>query len=99
MKDYTEKRSFYRMRVNSEITLTDKHGYTRTGICRDLSGTGMQLQVSRAFAEGTELHTSLPAASDQFSPFQTVCTVLRCTAANDGYVLGLAINKVKHGPG
>ncbi len=97
MRDYSEKRNFHRMRVNSEIAFTDNNGESHTGICRDLSGTGMKLQVTRVFAEGTELQTSLPAASEQFPPFETLSTVLRCTPEGDGYSLGVAIKKVKHG--
>ena len=71
MKDYSEKRDFHRMTMNSEIELTDSNGVAIPGICRDLSGTGMQLYVERAFAEGDEIHTLLPSTSEQFPPFET----------------------------
>ncbi|MGB1477302.1 MAG: PilZ domain-containing protein, partial [Marinobacter salsuginis] len=43
MKDYSEKRDFHRMQVNSEIEITDSQGNSFKGVCRDLSATGMQL--------------------------------------------------------
>lgn len=95
MKDYSEKRDFHRMKLNSDIELTDSNGVAFPGICRDLSGTGMQLFVDRAFAEGDEIHTLLPSTSEQFPPFETVCRVLRCEPEGDGFLLGMEIVTVK----
>jgi len=95
MKDYSEKRDFHRMRMNSEIELTDSNGVAFAGVCRDLSGTGMQLFVERAFSEGDEIHTLLPSSSDQFPPFETLCRVLRCEQEEEGYLLGVEIVEVK----
>ena len=95
MKDYSEKRDFHRMTMNSEIELTDSNGVAIPGICRDLSGTGMQLYVERAFAEGDEIHTLLPSTSEQSPPFETACRVLRCVPDGDGFLLGMEIVKVK----
>jgi hypothetical protein len=95
MKDYSEKRDFHRMQMNSEIELTDGNGFSLPGICKDLSGTGMQLFVEKAFSEGDEIHTLLPSTSEQFPPFETVCRVLRCESEGDGFLLGLEIVKVK----
>ncbi|WP_225314411.1 PilZ domain-containing protein [Marinobacter halotolerans] len=95
MKDYSEKRDFHRMRMNAEIELTDASGASFAGICRDLSGTGMQLFVEKAFSEGDEIHTLLPSTSDQFPPFETVCRVLRCEPDEHGYLLGVEIIQVK----
>lgn len=95
MKDYSEKRDFHRMKMNSEIELTDSNGVAFPGICKDLSGAGMQLFVERAFSEGDEIHTLLPSTSDQFPPFETVCRVLRCEPEGDGFLLGMEIVEVK----
>ncbi|WP_225316554.1 MULTISPECIES: PilZ domain-containing protein [Marinobacter] len=96
MRDYSEKRDFHRMTINSEIELTDRNGVTFPAICKDLSGTGMQLFVERALAEGDEIHTLQPSNSEQFPPFETVCRVLRCEPEGEGFVLGVEIVKVKH---
>ena len=96
MRDYSEKRDFHRMQVNSEIQITDGDGQTFSGVCRDLSGTGMQLYVERDIAEGTTLHTLLPSTSDQFPPFETEVRVLRSEPEGDGHLLGVVIEKVRH---
>lgn len=95
MRDYSEKRDFHRMQVNSEIQITDRSGQQFTGICRDLSGTGMQVAVDRPVAEGAELSTLLPSNNDSFPPFETNLKVLRCVADGDGYLLGTTIIEVK----
>ncbi len=95
MKNYSEKRDFHRMTMNLEIELTDSNGVTFPGICKDLSGTGMQLFVERAFSEGDEINTLLPTTSEQFPPFETVCRVLRCEPDGDEFLLGTEIVEVK----
>lgn len=99
MKDFSEKRDFHRMTLNSKIELTDSEGVALTGVCRDLSGTGMQIFVEREFAKGEELHTLIAAIGDQVPPLETVCRVLRCepesTTESEGYLLGVEITEMK----
>ena len=94
MKDYSEKRDFHRMQVNSEIDITDSQGNNFKGVCRDLSATGMQLYVEQEVAVGEELQTLLKPSSDQFPPLETVCEVIRCEAEGDGFLLGTNISEV-----
>ena len=94
MKDYSEKRDFHRMQVNSEIEITDSQGNSFEGVCRDLSATGMQLYVDREVAVGEELQTVLHPSSDQFPPLEAVCEVIRCEAEGDGFLLGTNISDV-----
>ncbi len=96
MRDYSEKRDFYRMRVNSEIEITDAEGRSFKGVCRDLSGTGMQIFTHGFIPEGATLHTLLPSTSDQFPPFETEVRVLRSMREGDGHLLGVMIEKVRH---
>ncbi|MDG5498776.1 PilZ domain-containing protein [Marinobacter sp. BGYM27] len=95
MRDYSEKRDFHRMQVNSEVIITDSLGKEHHGICKDLSGTGMQIQVDTDFPEGSELQTLLPSNNDQFPPFEATVEVLRCHQHGDGFLLGVAIKEVK----
>ena len=94
MKDYSEKRDFHRMQVNSEIEISDSQGNRFKGICRDLSATGMQLYVEQAVNVGEELHTVPHSSSDQFPPLETVCEVIRCEPEGDGFLLGTNISEV-----
>lgn len=94
MKDYSEKRDFHRMQVNSSIEITDSSGNTISGTCRDLSATGMQLFVQQQIAIGEELNTVLKPSSDQFPPLEAVCEVVRCEPEGDGFLLGTNILEV-----
>lgn len=94
MKDYSEKRDFHRMQMNSEIDITDSRGNRFKGVCRDLSATGMQLYVEQEVAVGEELQTMLKPSSDQFPPLETVCEVIRCEPEGNGYLLGTNISEV-----
>ncbi|HET8848243.1 MAG TPA: PilZ domain-containing protein [Marinobacter sp.] len=94
MKDYSEKRDFHRMQVNSQIAIATGSGEQLIGTCVDLSATGMQLSVDRALPLGEELKTRLEPASDQFPPLETVCEVVRCEPDGDRFLLGLNITEV-----
>lgn len=97
MRDYSEKRDYIRMKVNARLRITrEDNQATLTGVCRDLSGTGMLLEVSEAIPEGTRLHTSLPSQNDNFPAFESLVSVLRCTDQGGGrYLLGVNIDEVK----
>ncbi|WP_246841129.1 PilZ domain-containing protein [Hahella sp. CCB-MM4] len=97
MRDYAEKRDFIRMKVDSEITLKDSSsGESFKGICRDLSGTGMSIEVGQPFEAGYELNTSLPSNNEAFPSFDTTVKVLRCSELeNERYQLGVEIIKVE----
>ncbi|HTN35108.1 MAG TPA: PilZ domain-containing protein [Marinobacter sp.] len=94
MKDYSEKRDFHRMQVDSEIEITNSKGDVFSGICKDLSATGMQIFVKQPVAVGQELVAVLKGTGDQIPPLETVCEVLRCDEDGDGYLLGTVINEV-----
>ena len=95
MQDYAEKRDFHRMRVDAHIHITDSHGDTLIGTCRDLSATGMQLSVGRPFEIGETLQTRMESAGAQTPALETQCEVVRCEpAVNGGYLLGITINQV-----
>lgn len=95
MKDYSEKRDFHRMRVNSEIQITRSDGRILVGICRDLSATGMQLYVEEEVAVGEELLTLILSSDDNFPPFESSVRVLRADPEAEGFLLGTAIIEVK----
>jgi len=94
MQDYSEKRDFHRMRVDSHIHITDSQGHSQIGICRDLSATGMQLSVSHPFTLGDILKTRLESADARTPALETECEVVRCDADGDGYLVGVVIDQV-----
>lgn len=97
MRDYSEKRDFIRMRVNAQLTIRrEDNQATLTGICRDLSGTGMLVEVQESIPEGTRLYTSLPSQNDSFPAFESLVTVVRCDPKENGtYLVGVSIDEVK----
>jgi len=97
MREYSEKRDFIRMRVNAQLSITrEDNRNATTGICRDLSGTGMLIEVKESIPEGTRLFTSLPSQNESFPAFESMVTVVRCDPRDDGtYLLGVTIEEVK----
>jgi len=98
MRDYSEKRDFIRMQVETEIELAYRSDPSRTfkGLCEDLSATGMSVIVAEAIPEGTELQTVLPSQNPEFPPFETYARVVRCDQMEDGRaVLGVEILEVQ----
>jgi hypothetical protein len=93
MRNYSEKRDFIRMKVDTSIILTDEaNGRKYQGICRDLSGKGMSIEVDQHFLTDTELQTVLPSNNAAFSSFDTIIRVLRCTKTdNDKFLMGAEI--------
>lgn len=96
IRDYSEKRDFIRMKVDSDIHLTDESGtLSLVGICRDLSGTGMQIEVKEAVSEGTTLFTELPSSNPAFPSFKTKVIVKRCipSSTEGSFLLGTEIQE------
>lgn len=73
-----EKRDFLRMRVDSPVTmaLADKEE-SMSGICRDLSGGGMLVEVEKALPIGTELEVTLASSYGHAPVLQAAAKVTR----------------------
>ena len=92
-RTYDEKRDFIRMKVDTEITLSldnnDKHV---KGVCRDLSGTGMLIEVTEEVSEGSTCKTTLPSSNDAFPALDASIKIIRCSEISEGkYQLGTEI--------
>ena len=98
MRNYAEKRNFIRMKVDTQITLTDPQtGQAHKGVCRDLSGTGMSIEVDHFFSVSTKLNTVLPSNSDAFPSFDTVVNVVRCAEVSENlFQVGVEIVEVNN---
>jgi len=97
-RTYDEKRDFIRMRVDTEITLSldnsDKHV---KGFCRDLSGTGMLIEVAEQVTEGITCKTTLPSSNDAFPALNASIKILRCIEMGEGkYQLGTEILAIEN---
>lgn len=80
IRNYNEKRDFIRMKVDTEVTLTLNGGSEQVkAYCRDLSGTGMLIEVDEPIDEGTVCDTRLPSNNEAFPALDAKVKILRCT--------------------
>jgi c-di-GMP-binding flagellar brake protein YcgR len=100
MLGYDDKRNFYRMMVNSpcELALVNDPAHrTIAAICKDISATGMSLEIEQASMEiGTLLDVSIESNSDQIPSLSAKAKVLRFTAVTESTCLiGIEISEMK----
>ena len=80
-QQYSEKRDFMRMTVETAATLTfgaDNHSCDV--ICRDLSNQGAQVTAGEAVAAGTLITLSIPSPTPGMQGLQAKGEVVRCQA-------------------
>ena len=85
MRDYDDKRNFFRMMVNStcELLIDDGSNRTLNAVCKDLSATGMSLEVDEEIAADTLITVSIEASGSQIPALTARVKVVRCTPASD----------------
>ncbi len=90
-RDYSEKRDFIRMNIETAITLTqgDQH-YEAT--CLDLSSTGMQVVAATRLQTGDKVQVHIPSEHSELKGLEAETEVVRVATLEDGRQnLGLAI--------
>lgn len=95
-KTYSEKRDFIRMKISAPLNakLSMKTDVIE-GLCRDLSGGGMQVETETAVAVGTELEVEISSGHGHNPTLKATAKVVRATQEDtQHYVLGLEIIKV-----
>lgn len=95
-RNWDEKRDFIRMKVDTQITLAvDDSDLKVEGYCRDLSGTGMLIEVDQEVDQGTMCSTTLPSNNDAFPALDAKVKVLRCIQiSEDKFQLGTEILEI-----
>lgn len=95
-RNWDEKRDFIRMKVDTQITLSVNDSEIKVeGYCRDLSGTGMLIEVNREVGTGTTCRTTLPSNNEAFPSLDATVKVLRCIqVSEDKYQLGTEILEI-----
>jgi hypothetical protein len=96
--NFDDKRSFYRMMLNTEVTLTIIDVETNNQLiatCRDLSATGMSIEVSYPIALRTKVRVKV-ASTDSNIPSLDVCgKVIRVEEESSKfYLIGITIEEV-----
>ena len=93
-RNYTEKRNFIRMKVDTPVDLIIQGEGARTlkAICKDLSGTGMLVEIDETLEIGTPLRVSITSGKN---PFEADAEVSRSrTSANGKFIIGLKILEI-----
>ena len=99
MLGYDDKRNFYRMMVNSpcQVVLVEQPAVqTLSAICRDISATGMSLEIeSSAIEIGTLMEITIDSNNDQIPSLVAKAKAIRCDAHSDSAVLvGVEISEM-----
>lgn len=88
---YSEKRDFIRMRLEAQVTLHHAGGET-TGLCLDLSSTGMQVEAATSLSMGDKVRVHIPSEHNELAGLDAETEVVRVGETEDGrQSLGLAI--------
>lgn len=82
-RNFTEKRDFLRMRLNSNATLVFNDNEF-PAVCRDLSSSGMQLETECALALGDRVLVHIASGLDSFEDLQAEAEVVRVNELTAG---------------
>ncbi|RZA06238.1 MAG: PilZ domain-containing protein [Moraxellaceae bacterium] len=95
-KGFSEKRDFIRMKISAPLSakLSSNEGVIE-GLCRDLSGGGMQVETKTQIPAGTELVVEISSDHGHNPTLHAKAKVARCAVDGDsGYLLGLEIVEI-----
>tara|TARA_R110001583_G_scaffold2233_6_gene16400 strand:+ start:4184 stop:4483 length:300 start_codon:yes stop_codon:yes gene_type:complete len=99
MINFDDKRNFYRMMLNSEVDVTiidDEANRQITATCRDLSATGMAIEVDHPIAMSTQVKIKLDSSSEQVQSLDIRGKVVRIDEECEGvYLVGIAIEELE----
>ncbi len=93
-RDYAEKRDFIRMRVDAKVSLLHE-GQEISGVCVDLSSSGMQVQAPRQFNVGDLLTVSIDSEHAALKGLEADTEVVWTKTAGEEQQLGLKILKMR----
>jgi len=98
MINFDDKRNFYRMMLNSEVVVTiidDEANSQIKATCRDLSATGMAIEVEHPLAMSTHVKVKLDSSSEQVQSLDMRGKVVRIDEECEGcYLVGIAIEEL-----
>ena len=95
-KTYSEKRDFIRMKISAPLNATlSMETKVIEGLCRDLSGGGMQVETNVSVAVGTTLEVEVNSTHGHNPTLRAKAKVVRATPGEgDSVLLGLEIIQV-----
>lgn len=94
-KIFDEKRDFIRMKIEAPLdaTLTGQSG-SHAGVCRELSGGGVQLLLDTALPENSEWELNVASSHGHSPQMRAVVQVVRAIPEGEQYATGLQIIKI-----
>ena len=98
MINFDDKRGFYRMLLNSEVKITIIDDEVNTQVlatCRDLSATGMAIEMSHPIELGTAVKISVESASSSVQALDALGKIVRVKEEGpECYLLGVEISEI-----
>ncbi|MBL4911484.1 MAG: PilZ domain-containing protein [Alteromonadaceae bacterium] len=95
MLNYDDKRNFYRMLLNSEVAITvidDEANSKIFATCRDLSATGMAIEMAHPLEMGTKVRMRIDSLNNNVQAFDACGKVVRVVEENsESYLVGITI--------
>lgn len=95
-KGFSEKRDFIRMKISTPLNAKIAHKeLIIEGLCRDLSGGGMQVETDTEIALNTELVVEITSEHGHNPTLHANAKVARCVADGaKGFILGLELTEI-----
>ena len=98
MVNYDDKRNFYRMMLNTEVTVTiidDEANSNVSATCRDLSATGMAIEMAHPIELNTDVLICVDSANSEVQPLDVKGKVVRVTEESANcYLIGVNITDI-----
>jgi len=95
-KGFSEKRDFIRMKISAPLSAKLSHDEgVIEGLCRDLSGGGMQVETATQILAGTDLVVEISSGHGHNPTLHAKAKVARSSGdSENGFLLGLEIVEV-----
>jgi hypothetical protein len=92
-RDYSEKRDFHRMRLNTDIEIRfDDSNETISAHCINLSGTGLMFRTKEPLKEGSICYTQIKSGSETTADLDAKLKIIRCASNGpQGFLIGAEI--------
>lgn len=98
MVNYDDKRNFYRMMLNTDVTVTimdDEANSHVAATCRDLSATGVAIEMLHPLELNTNVLISVDSANDEVQSLELKGKVVRVTEESiNCYLIGVNITEI-----
>ena len=90
-----DRRAFHRMAIEADVKIT-KNSQNLKGICKDLSSTGMSIQLTDLSLQAEdEIEIQLDTKNSSFPPLIADAKVLRISEVDGCYIAAIEFTQVK----